>query len=196
MPLTFGDIYFPENFNTEFALLKEKIESFVNLSMTAGNERRYSIPNNKLMRICLLVGLSSSGKREIEGINSIRLQIGNRFQSSFWTHQDLAPLYSALIKLRYHDSDLDLTNNNVLSRIISAEMYRGRDVLMEDNGLENYLFFSSGKVALNKDIPALNLLIGNYGDAEMEATLDINSKAITNSQIIIAGATGSGKQTF
>ncbi len=72
-------------------------------------------------------------------------------------------------------------------------MYRGRDALLEDNGLENYLFFSSGKVALNKDIPALNLLIGNYGDAEMEATLDINSRAITNSQIIIAGATGSGK---
>ncbi len=105
----------------------------------------------------------------------------------------MAPLYSALIKLRYHDSGLDLTNNNVLSRIISAEMYRGRDALLEDNGLENYLFFSSGKVALNKDIPALNLLIGNYGDAEMEATLDINSRAITNSQIIIAGATGSGK---
>lgn len=44
-----------------------------------------------------------------------------------------------------------------------------------------------------KDIPVLNLIIGNYGDAEMEATLDINSRNITNSQIIIAGATGSGK---
>ena len=27
MPLIFGDIYFPENFNTEFALLKDKLES-------------------------------------------------------------------------------------------------------------------------------------------------------------------------
>lgn len=193
MPLTFGDIYFPENFNIEFAQLKDKIESIINLSSTAGNERRYSIPNNKLMRICLLVGLSTPGRREIEQVGSIRLHKGSRFQGSFWTHQELAPLYSALIKLRYHEEELDLSNNNVLSRIIASEMYRGRDTLMADNGLENYLFSTSGKTALNKDIPALNLLIGNYGDAEMEATLDINSKAITNSQIIIAGATGSGK---
>ena len=193
MPLIFGDIYFPENFNTEFALLKDKLESFVNLSRSAGNERRYSITNNKLMRICLLVGLSTPGKRDINFVESMKLQKGSRFQSSFWTHQELAPLYSALIKLRYHDSGLDLSNNNVLSRIVSAEMYRGRDTLLADNGLENYLFATGGKVALAKDIPALNLLIGNYGDAEMEATLDINSRAITNAQIIIAGATGSGK---
>lgn len=51
----------------------------------------------------------------------------------------------------------------------------------------------NNKVAMAKDIPVLNLLIGNYGDEEMEATLDINSRSITNSQIIIAGATGSGK---
>ena len=62
MTLQFGDIYFPENFNTEFAPIKEKIENFINLSRTAGNERRYSIFNNKLMRICLLVGLSIPGK--------------------------------------------------------------------------------------------------------------------------------------
>lgn len=193
MPLVFGDIYFPENFNTEFAELKDKLESFVNLSRTAGNERRYNIQNNKLMRICLLVGLSTPGKRDISFVESMKLQKGSRFQSSFWTHQELGPLYSALIKLRYHDTPLDLSNNNVLSRIISAEMYRGRDTLLSDNGLENYLFASGGKVALAKDIPVLNLLIGDYGDAEMEATLDINSRAITNAQIIIAGATGSGK---
>lgn len=72
-------------------------------------------------------------------------------------------------------------------------MYRGRDTLMADNNLENYFFSTGGRAALAKDIPVLNLLVGNYGDAEMEATLDINSRAITNAQIIIAGATGSGK---
>lgn len=193
MPLLFGDIYFPENFNTEFAPLKEKIESLINLSRTVGNERRYAILNNKLMRICLLVGLSTPGKRDVKVVEAVKLQKGSRFQASFFTHQELAPLYSALIKLRYKDTALDLSNNNVLSRIIGAEMYRGRDTLMADNNLENYFFTTAGKTALAKDIPALNLLIGNYGDAEMEATLDINSRAITNSQIIIAGATGSGK---
>ena len=193
MPLQFGDIYVPENFNTEFAPLKDKIESLINLSRSAGNERRYAIPNNKLMRICLLVGLSTPGKRDEDIVETMKLQTGNRFVPSFFTHQELSPLYSALIKLRYHDSSLDLSNNRVLSRIIGAEMYRGRDTLLSDNNLENYLFSQGGRAALAKDIPALNLLIGNYGDAEMEATLDINSRAITNAQIIIAGATGSGK---
>lgn len=193
MPLQFGDIYVPENFNSEFAPLKDKIESLINLSRSAGNERRYSIPNNKLMRICLLVGLSTPGKRDEAIVDSMKLQQGNRFVPSFFTHQELSPLYSALIKLRYHESSLDLSNNRVLSRIIGAEMCRGRDLLLTDNNLENYLFSQGGRAALAKDIPALNLLIGNYGDAEMEATLDINSRAITNAQIIIAGATGSGK---
>jgi hypothetical protein len=194
MPLLFGDIYVPENFNSEFAPLKDKIENLVNLSRTVGGERRYSILNNKLMRICLLVGLSIPGKRDIDVVENIKLHRGNRMVPSFFTHQELLPLYSALIKLRYHDTTLDLSNNIVLSRIIGAEMYRGRDFLLADNNLENYLFAAgNGKVALSKDIPALNLLIGYYGDAEMEATLDINSRAITNAQIIIAGATGSGK---
>ncbi|MDE5846223.1 MAG: hypothetical protein K2H71_02615, partial [Muribaculaceae bacterium] len=121
MPLQFGDIYIPENFNEEFQPLKSRLESIINLSRSVGNERRYSVPQNKLMRICLLTGLSLSGKRDIGGIEEIRLQKGNRFVPSFFTHQELSPLYSALIKLRYNDSGLDLTNNRVLSRIISAE---------------------------------------------------------------------------
>jgi len=44
MPLQFGDIYVPENFNSEFAPLKEKIESLINLSRSAGNERRFRHP--------------------------------------------------------------------------------------------------------------------------------------------------------
>lgn len=130
---------------------------------------------------------------QTEQTEAIKLQQGNRFVPSFFTHQELSPLYSALIKLRYQESGLDLGNNRVLSRIIGAEMYHGRDHLLADNNLENYLFSGNGKAALTKDIPPLNLLIGNYGDAEMEATLDLNSRAITNAQIIIAGATGSGK---
>ena len=42
MPLLFGDIYVPENFNSEFAPLKDKLESLVNLSRIVGNEKRYS----------------------------------------------------------------------------------------------------------------------------------------------------------
>ena len=103
---------------------------------------------------------------------------------------DLSTLYSALLKLRYADLNIDWTQNATLSRIIAAEMLRGRDYLMADNNLDSFLYAMNNKVAMAKDIPVLNLLIGNYGDEEMEATLDINSRSITNSQIIIAGATG------
>ena len=61
---------------------------------------------------------------------------------------------------------------------------------MADNNLDSILYAVNNKVAMVKDIPALNLIIGNYGDVEMEATLDINSRDITNPQIIIAGVTG------
>lgn len=121
MPITFGYIYVPENFNSEFAPIKEKIENLINLSRQAGSEKRYSIQNNKLMRICLLTGLGTPGKRSVEAVESQKLYQGNRFVPSFFTHQELAPLYSALIKLRYHDVDVDLTNNRVLSRIIALK---------------------------------------------------------------------------
>ncbi len=72
-------------------------------------------------------------------------------------------------------------------------MLRGRDYLVEESNLDGFLYAANSRLASTANIPVLNLLIGNYGDAEMEATLDINSRSITNSQIIIAGATGSGK---
>ena len=106
---------------------------------------------------------------------------------------DLSTLYAALLKLRYSSLNIDWTQNATLSRIIAAEMLRGRDYLIKENNLDTYLYSMGSKVAMTKDIPVLNLLVGNYGDEEMEANLDINSRNITNSQIIIAGATGSGK---
>ena len=92
MPLQFGDIYIPENFNIDFAPLKEKLEGYINLSRTAGNEKRYTLPNNKLMRICLLVGLSQPGKRDEKQVEEVKLYQGNRFVPSFFTHQELSPL--------------------------------------------------------------------------------------------------------
>ena len=193
MPIQFGNLYVPENFNTEFAPIKEKIECLVNLSRQAAGEKRYSIQNNKLMRICLLTGLGTPGKRDAATVEKQKLHFGNRYLPSFFSHQDLTALYSALIKMRYHDVGIDIDNNMVLSRILAAEMARGRDYLLEDNNLDSCFLSQNSRGGAATDIPVLNLLIGNYGDEEMEATLDINSRAVTNAQIIIAGATGSGK---
>ena len=61
--------------------------------------------------------------------------------------------------------------------------FTGNIYITDEEVFEKY---SKNGIANSKDIPVLNLLIGNYGDEEMEATLDINSRSITNSQIIIA----------
>lgn len=178
----------------ELSILKEKLEYKVNLSKQVASEKRYTFPINKIMRICFLVGLGLPSKRSVEDFKNIQLSKSSaRIVPSFFTLHDLAPLYSSLLKIRYANLGIDLTDNTTLSRVIAAEILRGRDYLVEESNLDNYLFAVSNHSAASNDIPVLNLLIGNYGDEEMEATLDINSRSITNSQIIIAGATGSGK---
>lgn len=174
--------------------VKELIENKINLSRIVGKEKRVILAQNKVMRICFIVGLSLADKRTMQDFQDIKLSAtAQRIVPSFFTMNNLSTLYSALLKLRYAHLDIDWTQNATLSRIIATEMLRGRDFLLQDNNLDSFLFAANSRTRVSTDIPALNLLIGNYGDAEMEATLDINSRAITNAQIIIAGATGSGK---
>lgn len=178
----------------EIAPLKELLESKINLSRVVGKEKRINLNSNKVMRICFLAGLGLPVPRKAADFENIQLSVSSvRMVPSFFTMHDLAPLYSALLKLRYSDLNIDWTQNATLSRIIAAEMLRGRDYLMEDNNLDSFLYAINSKTASALSIPALDLHIGNYGDEDMEAMLDINSRAITNAQIIIAGATGSGK---
>ena len=178
----------------EISQVKDLIESKINLSRVADREKRVSLTLNKVMRICFIVGLSVTVERKEDDFKDIQLSTSSaRIVPSFFTMHDLSTLYSALLKLRYANLNIDWSQNATVSRIIAAEMLRGRNYLLEENNLDSFLYAVNNKVAMAKDIPVLNLIIGNYGDAEMEATLDINSRNITNSQIIIAGATGSGK---
>ena len=178
----------------EISPVKELMENKINLSRIVDREKRVSLTLNKVMRICFIVGLSIPVERKEEDYKDIQLSTSStRIVPSFFTMHDLSTLYSSLLKLRYSILNIDWTQNATLSRIIAAEMLRGRDYLMRENSLDTYLYSMGNKVAMTKDIPVLNLLVGNYGDEEMEANLDINSRNITNSQIIIAGATGSGK---
>lgn len=178
----------------EISPVKDLIETKINLSRVADREKRVSLTLNKVMRICFIVGLSVTVERKEDDFKDIQLSTSStRIVPSFFTMHDLSTLYSALLKLRYANLNIDWSQNATVSRIIAAEMLRRRNYLLEDNNLDSFLYAVNSKVAMAKDIPVLNLIIGNYGDAEMEATLDINSRNITNSQIIIAGATGSGK---
>lgn len=178
----------------EISPVKDLMENKINLSRIVDREKRVGLTLNKVMRICFIVGLSIPAERKEDDFKDIQLSTSSaRIVPSFFTMHDLSTLYSSLLKLRYSNLNIDWTQNATLSRIIAAEMLRGRDYLMRENNLDTYLYSMGNKVAMTKDIPVLNLLVGNYGDEEMEANLDINSRNITNSQIIIAGATGSGK---
>lgn len=193
MAINFYGVKQAEGILDELSSVKNILEKKLNLSCTVSNERPVTIANNKIMRICFVVGLCNLGERKMEEIKSILLSKNSqRIVDSFFTKNNLSSLYSALLKIRYNSFDIDWTDITLLSKIIAYEMLRGRDVLQDENNLNSFLYAVNSRPVGGVDIPALELLIGEY-DEDMEATLDINSRAITNSQILVAGATGSGK---
>lgn len=193
MEISFYNVRQSEGIFDELNIIKETLENKINLSRTIGKEKRVTLTNNKVMRICFIVGLSQAGQRNLDEVANIQLsKASTRYVPSFFTMNNLSTLYSALLKLRYKEHSIDWTDNPLLSRIIASEMLRGRNFLMDENNLNGFLYSIASGNKNNGSIPALELLIGEY-DEEMEAVLDINSRAITNSQILVAGATGSGK---
>ena len=83
------------------------------------------------------------------------------------------------------------------SKIINAEILRGSKILASDSALDEWLlntlnFGSSTKAG---SIPYLNLNIGFYED-NIQAMLNLNGRDITNTQILVAGTTGSGKSNL
>ena len=193
MEISFYNVRQSEGIFDELNAIKDTIENKINLSRTIGKEKRVILTNNKVMRICFIVGLSQTGQRNLNEVAEIQLsKTSTRFVPSFFTMNNLSSLYSAMLKLRYKEHDIDWTDNPLLSRIIASEMLRGRNYLMDENNLNAFLYSVASNNKNYGSIPALELLIGEY-DEDMEALLDINSRAITNSQILVAGATGSGK---
>lgn len=198
MEVALDNIRQAENISNDLLPLKDKMEERMNLSAKVGKERSVVLNNNKVMRISLLTGLGLPGERTLEGLDKIRLSASStRIPSSFFTYDNLRALCSALIKLRYHDVEgMDWNDNPLLSRIIAQEMYRGRDYLLQEGNIDRLLLFATkGTRRSAGDIPALRLVIGDYGD-DMPAELDINGRNVNNAQILIAGATGSGKSNL
>ena len=104
--------------------VKELIESKINLSRTADKEKRICLNQNKVMRICFIAGLGLPVKRTVDDYKDIQLSLSSsRIVPSFFTMHDLSTLYSALLKLRYADLDIDWSQNATLSRIIAAECF-------------------------------------------------------------------------
>lgn len=195
MEIALDNVRQAEGILDELAALKEKIEDRINLHEQVKDGRRVILTGNKIMRICLIVGLYQAGLRSMDVISQIQLSKSSiRIPSSFFTFLDLKSLFSGLLKLRYKDCEVDWTDNPTISRIIAVEMYRGRDYLMNDYNLDSFLNSNVAAAATSgrKGIPALDLLIGEY-EPEIPAYLNMNGAGITNTQVLIAGSTGSGK---
>ena len=186
-----------EGMNEALAELKNTLEQRINLQQYPEDIRPIVLSQVAVIRICLIAGLSDKTPRTEKDIaETNHMTMGSTYWSTLFTKAKIGSLVEALLKMRYHNVDADWSSSTVVSRVIGHEILRGRDLLMKEGGIDDWLRFSPLRGgASTSDIPALNLCIGSYGD-DMPATLDINSRAITNTQILIAGTTGSGKSNL
>ena len=193
MKISFDNIRQTADLTPHLEEVRTKLETVLNLSNADDSYKRVTLLNNSLIRICLIAGLSLNVERKAEEVNKMSMgQTGNRIYSSVFSFSDFAPLFSTLIKIRYNGVGLDLTDNSTVSRIIGLEAERGCQYLLQEDNLGRILALAESGTSRTSAIPALQLVIGDYGE-NMPAKLDINGREINNTQIIVAGATGSGK---
>ena len=176
--------------------LKEQIELRINLKQHA-TQKPVSISQNMLFRSCFMAGLSLSERRRAVEIEELKLTTQSTIHDTVFLKGNLTPLWSALLKLRYRESDADLENATVLRKAINFEIKRGAEYLLQSDTLDAWLLnnLTHARQGAYGSIPALNLDIGTY-EGELDAYLDLNSTNIPNTQILIAGTTGSGKSNL
>lgn len=175
--------------------LKQKIEKRLNLSEYRKDAKPISLNNNLLQRISLSAGLSLNHKRNWAEIEQVSLD-SLRIHETTFSRFSLQHLWSGLIKYRYNHLEIDWSVAANRSRVINFEMLKGLEYLMDDDNLDEWLAITTkkGKESFGK-IPLLDLNIGTYQD-DIPATLNLNGREIPNTQILIAGSTGSGKSNL
>ena len=195
MEVALENLRIGEGINERLMPLKQLLEEKLNLSRQVANgEKINSVVNTKIQRMALIAGLAIPEQRTIGDLDKFPIsKVGTRFYPSFFTKDGCLPTFSALLKLRYKDCDVNWQEPALVSKIIHKEMVKGAEYLLQDGNLDSYLFaVNEGRGRGGNDIPLLNLVIGEYGE-DMEASLNINGRDVSNSQILIAGTTGSGK---
>ena len=188
----------------QIANMQEKISDLTTLLDQKLNLKEY--PNDlhalhmnqsMVLRTCLLAGLSDKSERSVDDVLKEELPYSNSpYATTFFSKSQIGKLFEALIKLRYGNIDADWSNSTWVSKVIGREILRGHNLLMREGALDDWLNFipRKGGKAL-ADIPELQLHIGEYSNG-MDAYLDMNSRAIANTQILVAGTTGSGKSNL
>lgn len=174
--------------------VRERIQSKINLDKYTNNIQNVTINSSTLIKSCLLVGLSSTNPRNIREIEVLKTAPNSPHLLSAFNNKQLNGYFVTLIRMRYHDMDVDLSIAANLSRVVGYEIIRGCKILLEDGAMEDWFNYtpSGGMGGRQGLIPELNLHIGQY-DNGIDAFVDINSRNIPNTQMVIAGSTGSGK---
>lgn len=166
-------------------------ESIINIERYAFDGHPYSVKGNtKFMRIGLLAGLSIKEERTDDYLNLT--MTSNSIHATLFTTHDLSDIINTLIHYRYAHLNVDWDDKITRSRIINQEILRGLNHLLQGNNLKEWLVYTSDLKGNANEIPFLNLHIGEYSE-DIPAYIDMNSTAIANTQILIAGTTGSGK---
>ena len=188
---------FTEGFQDTMNELKQLFEQRINLTEYSDYVQPVKIQLSPIMRICLMVGLSDPAERDLTVANSLQIAKNTEpLPGTFFTKGNTKDVISTLIKLRYHDVDAEWESSVFMSKLVAQEMLRGKQMLMKEGAIDDWLLYAprrGGKTLT--DIPELNLNIGKYENG-MDALLDINSRQIANTQILVAGTTGSGKSNL
>lgn len=186
-----------EGLNDRLQDVKAMLEQRINLKEYSDAVRPVTLTMSTVLRFCLLVGLSDKGVRRVDDLDDFRMKVSNTpYATTFYTKNQIGQLFESLVKMRYHNVKGDWTHRMFASKIVGREILRGHDLLMQEGTMDEWLHFSplrGGRSA--SDIPVLDLLVGMYDD-EMEARMDLNSRTITNTQVLVAGTTGSGKSNL
>ena len=99
--------------------IRVKIEHRLNLDKYSEGIKSVILNNSKIMRICLIAGLSNNETRKKADFENIQLS-PNRIFETLFTHHNLASAILALVKLRYSAIKQDWKSDPESSRIINV----------------------------------------------------------------------------
>ena len=108
-----------EGLMDELNEVRLKIEQRINLEKYSTSQKPVVLNGNKIMRICLLAGLTNKEPRDLNLIEQIQMsKTSNRIFETLFTLHNLGNVYSALLKLRYNTIKVDWENTGLKSKII------------------------------------------------------------------------------
>jgi len=173
--------------------LKQMLEDRINLEHFSTTQPVAMQSVNMVYRLALMASLSDTKSgRSLEALADFRLK--DHIHDTCFNWNSLQPLWSALLKLRWAGVNPDWENHGLKSRVINWEILNGIQLLKAPGVLESWLNYIPPSAGAGS-IPRLLLDIGEY-EGGIPASLDMNGRSITNTQVLIAGTTGSGKSNL